>query len=314
MRESQRGKGEPTSHDVSADAQTLCVTVPVHGLGPGASDSDARATRAPTRDVADTDVRLPSTVTPTGLLKWADRPWSAVISAVSLVAGISLTLFNIVSIQADMRQKRIAVAKELPRLRSFFIEIASEAFSENEDRSSEFTNCPWIDSGVLQQLKDRREVFSFIRPQLGDTDVHIMDTSLDGQISVEGGVLAMRVENNGSSPCREMTIHVEAVDLPNGGREMSYNANAFFSEGADDELHAKLFAVGDLEPGTALIVPLYVYGYLGGPIDPPRVAFGRVVIPRLIECTNLLGELQRHDVRSYFTTPLRLSAHMAGRG
>ncbi len=216
-------------------------------------------------------------------------------------------MLNLINVRADSKHKQLLIAKELPRLRSFFIAIESVAFGEGEARASEFTNCPWIDSGVLQQIASHSDnPYAFIRPQL---------EAMYNDMPVDSGVLTLRVENNGSSPCQSLIVHADVIDVPNGGKRMRWNSNEFDPpvQRADEFQHG-VFAAGDLEPGKALILPLYVYAYLGQQIEPPRVAFGHVIFPRVIECTNVLGGKERQDVRQRFTTPLRLTAHLAGKG
>src|SRR6516164_9387944 len=71
--------------------------------------------------------------------KWADRPWFAVISALSLCVGIGLSILNILNWASAHREQVIKTQAQLPRLRNFYIEIASTAFEENIAHNTELT-------------------------------------------------------------------------------------------------------------------------------------------------------------------------------
>ena len=272
------------------------------------------------------------------LLKWADRPWFASISAFSLILGTGLTAANIFNVRAEWRQKQLQLAKELPRLRAYFLEIDREFFRQGEMNSSEFTNCPWADSGVMKQMEDPPDIEEFITPQLKDTwaanpksvilaqnrKSSTPDQPKDAAAEedqhfdiADCGLLTLRIENNGNSACNSVVLYADVIELPQGGRVMHYNENIFAAEtSALQKLEQISFPLGELEAGKAFIFPLYVYAFLGYKYkaDPARVAFGRVVIPRMIEYTNVLSEKVRQEVRIRFNTPVKLAPHIAGEG
>jgi hypothetical protein len=266
---------------------------------------------------------------PSTTQKWTDRPWFAAISAISLCVGIGLSSLNILAWSSAHREQQMNVQKELPRLRHFYLEIADTAFEEEIARNTPLTECPWIDTGVAPEgtrpiwIIDGAET----KPQ-GEESAKGTDKSEGTNPSYQRPSLnCLRIENNGGTAALNCIVEADVYNLdetsvaaigPNFERTSPAAVGPITLQGIKDHKQYKservTFSIGDLEPTKAILLPMFVGATESGLIASPLLSFGRVVLPKFITYTDILGNKLRLEVRQKFYTPIRIDAYISDKG
>jgi hypothetical protein len=192
------------------------------------------------------------------------------------------------------------VQKELPRLRHFYLEIADTAFGEDIARKTPLTECPWVDSGFPEDL--RRD--DIINPSYQ-----------------RNSLTCLRIENNGGTAALNCIVEadvyaleptsVAAIDIRDDIRDLQDERIKDLKQYKSERI---TFTIGDLEPGKAIILPMFVGATESKAPAASLLAFGRVVLPKVITYTDILGNKLRLEVRQEFYTPIRIDAYVSEKG
>jgi hypothetical protein len=109
---------------------------------------------------------------------------------------------------------------------------------------------------------------------------------------------------------------MRTLDAPSGGVVLNTFSNElhYSFSGADREMMTETLAIGNIEVGSGINIPLFLEAYFGGNIDPLRVAYGRVLLPYAVVCNDILGKTFSIEARRRLHDALQYHPFLSGRG
>jgi hypothetical protein len=147
--------------------------------------------------------------------KWADRPWFAVLSAVSLVVGIVIGALGVIAWIRAAEQERIYYASQNPRLEVIYLQVNSNGFAEGRWKEAPLLLAPWVRVGVFEQIRceeQRCNIDSYFQDQaIATANMFEERLGFSAFESIQNNLFLMRLENRGGNcPKRVQCSHANS--------------------------------------------------------------------------------------------------------
>lgn len=255
-----------------------------------------------------------------GQLKWMDRPWFAVISAVSLTLNVIMGILSLAAWNRAASIQELSEAALLPRGDIEYIQIADSGISDGIWKESERLRAPWVETGVLDQVKCEGSVCyvdDFFGKRADAVARMIRDKAqLSGAEADSRNLFVLSIKNNGGAALIECKVRVSSLSTEDGGVILMTSVNKF-DEGSGinrSMLNDEIISIGNIEKGDGKIIPLFFETYFGGKVDPLRVAMGRVLIPDSVFCKNEQGKNVSLDAKRPLRDAVKYDPYLYVRG